>query len=375
MKIPGVISLFLLLVSLFSCRHNIVSNTKDNQSAGRFQLTDYSTYRKLTVKDPWQGSSSVVFDYYLFPETAVIPDSLKEKTIIRVPLHRIICMSTTHLSMVYALKAEDAIVGISGKNLIYNSDLRKKIEQGLIKDVGYESNLDKELIVSLRPDILMAYGVNPASAGYMTKLNDLGVKVMFNADYLEQDPLKRAEWIKVFGALFNKEKRADSIYNAVCRNYASLRDSVVAHIDKKPVVLLGGPWQNVWHVAPSNTYVTRLVHDAGANYIFDDLKAEHAQPLSVEAVFVRAENAGIWLNPGNARSLEELYGFDYRLKSLPVCKSGMVYSFNKRVTDDGGNDYWESAVLHPDIVLRDMVSVFHPDLLPGYETKYCRKLQ
>ncbi len=375
MRIPGFILVFLLLFAFVSCKHPAAGVSRDNCSEGRFHLTEYQTYQKLVVKDPWQGSSSVEFDYYLFPETAVVPDSLKSKTIIRVPIHRIVCMSTTHLSMICALKEDDAIVGISGKNLVYNPDLRRKLDEKVIKDVGYESNLDKELIVSLKPDILMAYGVNPASVAYMTKLNDLGIKVMFNADYLEQDPLKRAEWIKVFGALFDRKKMADSIYETICNNYKRVRDTVLAHTANKPVVLLGGPWENIWYVAPSGTYVTRLLSDAGADYLFADLKAEHAQPLSVEAVFVRAENAGIWLNPGAARSLEELYGYDYRLKNLPACKSGQVYSFNKRVTDAGGNDYWESAVIHPDIVLRDMASLFHPGLYPGYEMKYCRKIE
>ncbi|HNX67161.1 MAG TPA: ABC transporter substrate-binding protein, partial [Bacteroidales bacterium] len=309
MRIPGFILVFLLLFAFVSCKHPAAGVSRDNCSEGRFHLTEYQTYQKLVVKDPWQGSSSVEFDYYLFPETAVVPDSLKSKTIIRVPIHRIVCMSTTHLSMICALKEDDAIVGISGKNLVYNPDLRRKLDEGVIKDVGYESNLDKELIVSLKPDILMAYGVNPASVAYMTKLNDLGIKVMFNADYLEQDPLKRAEWIKVFGALFERKKMADSIYETVCNNYNRVKDTVLAHTDNKPVVLLGGPWENVWYIAPSGTYVTRLLSDAGAEYLFADFKAEHAKPLSVEAVFVRAENAGIWLNPGAARSLEELYGY------------------------------------------------------------------
>jgi iron complex transport system substrate-binding protein len=374
MRVTGTIALPLFLLTFFSCRHFAGNMSASDSSVGRFCLTNYASYKKLVVTDPWQGSSAVAFEYYLFPEKAVVPDSLKSKNIIRVPVHRIICMSTTHLSMVYALNSGDAVVGISGKNLVYNPVLRERIDKGLIKDVGYESNLNKELIVSLNPDLLMAYGINPASAGYMTKLNDLGVKVMFNADYLEQDPLKRAEWIKVFGALFDRGKMADSIFNEVSINYMNLRDSVLALKDKKPVVLLGGPWENVWYVAPSNTYVTRLVDDAGGNYLFNDLKASHALPYSVEAVFAKAVNARIWMNPGAATSLNELFNYDYRLRNLPVSHSGAIYSFNKRVTKDGGNDYWESAVLHPDIVLRDMVSVFHPQLLPGYKMKYCRKL-
>jgi len=358
-----------------SCTNAGARKITDDNGKGRFTIITYPSWKKVIVTDPWQGSTAVKFEYYLFHETVQVPDSLKSKEIIRTPVRRIICMSTTHLPMVYALKSEGAIVGISGRNLIYNPDLRKRLEDGNVKDVGYETSLDKELIVSLKPDLLMAYGVNPASAGYMSKLGELGVKVMFDADYLEQDPLKRAEWLKVFGALFEKSDMADSIFNKVTDSYINLRDSVLEYSGKKPVVLLGGPWENSWYVAPSDTYVTRLLKDAGAKYLFEDLRAEHAVPYSVEKVYSKASAADVWLNPGSARSLEELYGFDYRLKNLQVCKSGMVFSFNKRVTPEGGNDYWESAVIRPDIVLRDMVSVFHPGLLHGYNMQYCRKLE
>lgn len=358
-----------------SCNNAETRKKADNNGMGRFTIITFPSYKKIIVTDPWQGSRAVKFEYYLFHESVQVPDSLKSREIIRTPVRRIICMSTTHLPMIYALGSGDAIAGISGRSLIYNPDLRKRLEEGSVKDVGYETSLDKELIVSLKPDLLMAYGVNPASAGYMNKLGELGVKVMFDADYLEQDPLKRAEWIKVFGALFEKSDLADSIFNQVTVSYNNLRDSVLMCREKKPVVLLGGPWENSWYVAPSDTYVTRLLRDAGAKYLFEDLRAEHAVPYSVEKVYSKASAADVWLNPGSARSLEELYGFDYRLRNLQVCKAGEVYSFNKRVTAEGGNDYWESAVIRPDLVLRDMVSVFHPDLLPGYKMQYCRKLE
>lgn len=375
MRFCGYVLLVSMLLFFASCTGSGTLKTTDNNGKGRFTIITYPSWKKVIVTDPWQGSRAVKFEYYLFHETAQVPDSLKSKAIIRTPVHRIICMSTTHLPMIYALGSGDAIKGISGRSLIYNPDLRKRLEAGEVKDVGYETSLDKELIVSLKPDLLMAYGVNPASAGYMNKLGELGVKVMFDADYLEQDPLKRAEWIKVFGALFEKSNIADSIFNKVTASYNSLRDSVLLCNDKKPVVLLGGPWENSWYIAPSDTYVTRLLRDAGAKYLFEDLKAEHAVPYSVEKVYSKASAADVWLNPGSARSLEELYSFDYRLKNLQVCKSGKVYSFNKRVTAEGGNDYWESAVIRPDLVLRDMVSVFHPSLLQGYNMQFCRKLE
>jgi iron complex transport system substrate-binding protein len=367
---------------LFSCGNrntlkvgNTVDHGEQSVAARRFTIETTGEINTVKILNPWQDTESTELVYYLIPREMKLPDSLRDRPVIRVPADRIICMSTTHLAMLKALDATDAVVGISGTGLVYDPEIRRAIETGVIPDVGYENNLDKELIVSLSPDVLIAYGVSPASAEYLRKLAEMGVTVMFDADYLEEHPLARCEWLKVFGLLTGKGERADSIIAAVSQKYRELADSLEGIISSRPRVLLGAPWEDVWYVPPSNSYAVRLIVDAGGSYLFGDLITSNAVPYSTEAVFKRATDAEVWLNPGSAISLGDIRSADYRLAQLPVFKSGRVCNNNARANRGGGNDYWESAVVHPDIILRDLASILHPELFPGYSPVYYRILQ
>jgi iron complex transport system substrate-binding protein len=277
--------------------------------------------------------------------------------------------------MLSALDEAGIIVGVSGPGLVYDSLVRAAVASGTIPDVGYESNLDKELIVSLRPDLLMAYGVGASSAEYLRKLSEMGVKVMYNADYLEEHPLARCEWIKVFGILTGREAEADSLFSEVVEAYSGLADRVRSAVKDKPDVLLGAPWEDVWYISPANSYAGMLISDAGGRYLFDDLAEPNSVPYSVEAVFRRATEADLWLNPGTAESLNDIAVSDHRMTRLPVFVSGSVWNNRNRVTPSGGNDYWEGAVVHPDLLLRDIVSIIHPELLPDYRQLYFKRLK
>ncbi|HUW93781.1 MAG TPA: ABC transporter substrate-binding protein [Bacteroidales bacterium] len=374
----------VILISLcyFSCSNRGTVNVgpeeltrKSSVTASRFSIETRGDISIVKILNPWQDAGFTEFDYYLVPQGMSIPDSLKGRSVIRVPVKRIICMSTTHIAMLKAIEESETVVGVSGTALVFDTDIRKAIESGKIPDVGYENNLDKELVVSLKPDILMAYGVSPASAEYFRKLADMGVTVMYNADYLEEHPLARCEWIKVFGLLTGKSELADSIYESASRNYIGLADSLKRMTTDRPRVLLGAPWEDVWYVSPSNSFAARLVSDAGGNYLFGDLVATNSIPFSTEAVFNRATEADIWLNPGSATNLDDIQRADYRLAQLPVFKTGRICNNNGRALPGGGNDYWESGVIHPDIILRDIASVLHPGFLPHYSPVYYRILE
>lgn len=344
-------------------------------TASRFRIDDFKEFRRLTVIDPWQNSSGNELVYYLVPHNIQLPDSISESQVVRVPVRRIVCMSTTHTAMLRALDAAGIIVGVSGTGLVYDSLILDAVSSGSLPDVGYDSNLDKELIVSLKPDLLMAYGVGASSAEYLRKLTEMGVKVMYDADYLEEHPLARCEWIKVFGLLTGRKAKADSLFREVSAAYFSLTEEVRAAVKEHPDVLLGAPWEGVWYISPSNSYIGRLISDAGGRYLFDDLAQPNSVPYAVEAVFRRATEADLWLNPGTAESLNDIAVSDHRMTKLPVFASGGIWNNRNRVTASGGNDYWEGAVVHPDLLLRDIVSILHPELLPGYRQLYFRRLQ
>ena len=155
-------------------------------------------------------------------DLSFLPELIHAK-VIMVPVQKIVCMSTTHVAMISALGEENSIAGMSGTGFIYSGELKSRAEEGLIKDVGYEANLNKELILKIMPDITMIYGVGSESSGYVGKIEELGIKVIYNADYLETDPLGKAEWIKLFGALYCRENMADSIFNAEAEAYNNLK--------------------------------------------------------------------------------------------------------------------------------------------------------
>ncbi len=368
-----------LALILFSCRSGSESRVKQNTrlspASSRLIIEEKENYYRVVIRDPWQNTRGTELEYFLLARGETLPGTLDTARVIRVPVERMICMSTTHVAMLSALGATDLLAGISGANLLYDTLIREAVASGSVRDVGYEGNLNNELIVALKPDLVMAYGVADPSAGQLGKLSSLGVRVIYNADYLEEHPLARAAWIRLFGLLTGRKEKADSLFAEVSLRYTDLAARVGENAGQRPSVLLGAPWEDVWYVSPANSYTGRLIEDAGGDYLFSDLTEANSVPYSVEAVFRRAADADFWINPGTAESLEDISAADHRLSRLPVCREGRVWNNRKRMTPAGGNDYWETAVVRPDILLMDMVSILHPEMLPGYVHYFYRRLE
>lgn len=372
-----------LLFLLFSCQgneHKTSLSPEPPEMAGisnakRLKINHCGVYSHVSVTDPWQGSGGVIQDWYLFPHGVKIPDHIDTGRVIRVPVERIVCMSTTHIAMINALGKESTIMGFSGTVFIYNEELRKLVELGKIRETGYEDNLNKELILSMHPDVVIAYGIGSESAGYLGKLREMGIKVMFNADYLEEDPLGKAEWIKLFGALYSCTAKADSLYDHIENEYNSLKSVIAGKVTGKPRILLGLPFRDTWYISPGNSYVSKLINDAGGEYLWEDSESDASMPLGLENVYVRAIGADYWLNTGSAISAREIEAVDPRLARLPCFKKGRLYNNNMRISPGGGNDYWESGSLNPHIILRDIASIIHPEIFPDNELYYYHKLK
>jgi iron complex transport system substrate-binding protein len=373
----------LLILLLLSCRNNpVIKKAFDTEArytvikhATKFRIQQKDGYKVLTVLNPWQGAENITQTYYLAERGKTVADLKDSDNIIRVPIRSIICMSTTHLSMITALSEIETIKGVSGSEYVYDSAIKGRLQTREIYDVGYEDNLNKELIVQISPDLIMAYGVGSESANYVRKLKELGVKVIFNADYLETDPLGKAEWIKVFGALYNKEKLSDSIFSSISDEYESISGLVKDKAAKRPTVFLGLPFKDTWFISPGNSYISQLISDAGGEYIWKDNKSDVSMPYGIENVFIKALHADFWLNSGSAGSKAEIASIDNRLKELPSFRNGNIFNNNNRVTNEGGNDYWESGSLRPQVILMDIATVLHPELFPGYELYYYKRIE
>ena len=377
---------FKLLVCLatlsFSCsEHTPLRNERSDAADGydisyakRFRLEKHNGYSQLSIINPWQGANNVIQQWYLVQRGEKPPAGLDSSGIIEVPVQKIVCMSTTHLTMISALNETATVIGFSGTKFIYGEGFASKVSGGHLSDIGFEDNLNKELVLKLNPDLIMVYGIGGESAGYMGKLKELGIKVLFNADYLETDPLGKAEWIKMVGSLYARQDMADSIFRDVENKYNQLKIFISENAAEKPKILLGLPFRDTWFISPGNSYISRLLDDAGGDYLWKHTTSSVSMPTGIENVFLKALDADYWLNAGSAESLNEIMSIDPRLSELRCFKNRNVFNNNKRINSNGGNDYWESGSLNPDIILKDIATIIHPLLFSKNDLFYYKKL-
>jgi len=375
-------SIPIIALLIFSgCRYSNNRTTdeisdKVNQitKAERFTLEKKNGWTEIKIINPWQGASGVNQIFYLVKrgtKMATLPDS---SSVIFVPVRKIICTSTTHIAMIEALGEVNSVVGVSGTNLIYSPEVIKNVNKGLVGDIGYDANLNKELIIKLSPDLIMIYGIGSESTGYVGKVKELGIKVIMNADYLETDPLSRTEWIKLFGALYCKENLADSIFESEVEKYIKLKKYIEQNISVRPKVLLGLPFKDTWYVSSGNSFISKLISDAGGDYLWRDTESSISMPYGIENVYLRGLTADYWLNVGSISSKNEISAVDQRLNDLPCFKNDNLFNNNKRVTSNGGNDYWESGSLYPHLLLKDIATILHPEVFEDHELVYYKKI-
>jgi iron complex transport system substrate-binding protein len=338
-----------------------------------FRIDRFNGFTLLHVVDPWQGSSGVHYRYVLAEDPGKIPDSLDFLPSVRIPVNRVICMSTTHLAMIEALGRTGSVVGISGTDYVSNPQLRKKLESGEVKDVGADQTLDIERIISLSPDVLISYGITSEVSNLVQRLGGLGIPVVLNGDYLEREPLGKTEWLKFMAAFFGMDREADSIFSRVVGSYEFYREKA-SEAATRPNVMTGLPWKDAWYIPGGESFAAAFIRDAGGHYLWEDMKSHEASPVSLESVFARGMKADIWINSGAARSLREIRQADPRLARLKPFQNGMVFNNTARLNAWGGNDFWETGVMEPNRILADLVRIFHPDMLPEYELWYYEKL-
>ncbi len=379
----GIFSLLLACCVVSACR------TKNNEAelvdpaksqgnttvtcANGFTLKKTGPNLLLTVKNPWQHASGIEFSYLLSDSVTTSSKISDHSWVIKTPVKKVICLSTTHIGFVDMLGEIRTIRGISGKNLVVNPEIRKGINNGSISDVGYDENLNFELILKIDPDLVFVYGVGVEITNTVRKLNDLGIPTMLIGEYLEEEPLAKTEWIKVFGACYGKLPEASQAFDFTVARYLELKDLAVTSMER-PAVLLGLPWRGTWYVSGSKSYVARLIKDAGANYVWNQLDFNESRPMSLEKIYEKALSADLWLNTGEALTSSDVLSVDARFGKLPVFINKSMYNNNNMLSETGGNAFYESGVVEPDVILKDLICIFHPQLLPSYRLKYYRKL-
>ncbi len=334
-----------------------------------FSFDEEDGFRKITVYDPWQ-KNKIREVYLLVPKECEAPKR-DDVTIVRTPVESIIPFSTTHIGFMQQVGQVDKIIGVFDGKYVYNELVRTQLDEHDLPELGSLDQLDFERTIMLDPDIVMISGSAERSAN-LDKLSKSSIAIIQNIEWMESHPLARAEWVKFVAAFFDKDSMADEFFNTVEANYLETSKLSVAQ-SYSPSILLTKSYQGTWFMPGGKSFMAQLLADAGADYFYKDDSSSGSLKLNPETVVENQLDADIWLNPGT-QSLADLESIDSRYTSFKAFKTGEVYGNTKRTNEFGGNDYWETGTSRPDLILKDLVKIFHPDLLPDYESNYYHQI-
>ena len=328
--------------------------------ASGFSITgkDGSQSSLITVSNPWQGADSVASRLFIARAGDEAPLAFPGQ-VLDGEADRIAVTSSTHVAMLDALGAADRIVAVSGIDYINNSDVQRRRDD--IADIGYEGNFDYEALLASDPDIVLLYGVNGASS-MEGKLRELEIPYVYIGDYVEESPLGKAEWMVPIAEIIGEREKGADTYAAIAARYAALKKRVADSAVDAPSVMLNVPYGDSWFMPSADSYMARLIRDAGADYIYRKNTGNTSMPIDLEEAYTLASQADFWLNTDRMESLSTLAEKCPKFKDTRALRNGYVYNNTRRANSAGGNDFYESAVVNPDILLRDLAAIFHPEL-------------
>ena len=365
--------LFIYIVALLTigCAHQ----QADRESLTPIYTPKYATSfticcdsigrKVIRVTNPYQSDKPFEQRIYLLEENQSAPVG---EVAVKVPVSRVSCLSSSHVAMFNAIGEQQRVVGVSGVRFLSNSDVRSRAVE-----IGYDSALDFERIRSVGTELMLLYGLYGEDSATTTKLLQLGIPYIYIGDYIETSPLGKAEWIVALSALCGAQERGEEYFNGLESRYNTLKQSA-QHFDSHPKVMLNTPYRDSWFMPSVRSYAVELISDAGGEYIYPQNKSAESQPISLEQALILASTADVWINVGQASSLDQLKGENPKFATVPAVVNHRVYNNTKRTTTNGGSDFWESGAVNADIVLRDMIMLLHHNA-PTDSLYYYKRLE
>ncbi|HNP18182.1 MAG TPA: ABC transporter substrate-binding protein [Fulvivirga sp.] len=369
----------VILLACISCQTPTETKVDSDQTdklplkyAEGFSVHYFEGYKIVTVSRPFMGAKSG-FEYVLVNDESLLPAKFQDKPFIKVPLESIVCTSTTHIPLLDYINETDKLVGFPTTDYISSVKMRTRIDSGLVTDLGVDKEMNLEQLIELDPSMVMAYTIG-GDFGQFNKIEQMGIPVVLNAEYLEAHPLGRAEWIKFMAAFFNKEELADSVFNEIEAKYLELQTLAKTSNDK-PSILSGIVYGDTWYLPGGNNYASKLMRDAGGNYLWAQDSSSGFLELSFESVYNKAADADYWIGVANYQDLISLKKADSRYAEFQAYTNKNVYTSNWRKGAKGGSEFLELGYLRPDLILADLIKILHPELLPEYNLYFHHRLE
>ena len=325
----------------------------------------------LLSHNPWQGAEDVQTALFIAREGEQPPAGFTGQ-VVSEGVERVVCMSSTHIALLDAVGAVESVVGVSGIDFVTNEYVVANRDK--VRDVGYDNSVDYEMVVALDPDVVLLYGVTGASP-MESKLRELGIPFAYIGEYVEEVPLGKTEWMVAVGEIVGRRAEAEQLFNQIPERYDALKQLAASATTPKPKVMINTPYADSWFMASATSYVARLIADAGGDYLYKKNTSNTSLPIDLEEAALLASQADVWINAGSVATLEDMRAEYPKFADMRGVEQGQIFNFDRRMSPRGGNDYWESGVVRPDVVLRDLIKIFHPELMEDEEFFYYRKLE
>lgn len=374
--------LFCLVLFFLSCKKD--TNTQKTNTIGEeltlkyakgFEVMDYGSYKILKINQPWPKAEKT-YQFALIPEENAATITLNVDNfdgIITTPVKKIVVTSTTHIPALEHLGMEQTLIGFPGMDYISSESIRTRIDQGHIRELGTNEGINTEVLLELQPDLVVGFGIDGTSKSFET-IKKSNIPVIYNGDWIETSPLAKAEWIKFFGVLFNKENEADIVFNQIEKDYLAAKE-LAANVKTKPTVLSGAMHKDVWYLPSGTSPEAQLLADANVDYLWKETTDSGSLALSFESVFEKGKTADLWLSPSNFKSLEAIEKANSHYTKFEAFQNKNVYSFTNTTGETGGVLYYELGMARPDLVLKDLIKICHPELLKNYKPFFFKKLE
>lgn len=340
--------------------------------ASGFTISRGSDFWEVEVTSAWTGADRT-FKYLVLEENAERPDGNFDATV-QLPIRRIVLTSTTQIPHLDILDQMNLLVGFPNHDLISSEKAWMQIDAGAVEDLGDGPAANTEMVIDIDPDLVMVSTMGE-NLKYLDLLAQAGIPAVINGEYVEQHPLGRAEWIKFTGVLLGKYEEAKLAFEKIEKDYLEAENLTESLVDSiRPTVLSGVLYQDIWYAPGSESWGAKILQNAGGNYIFSAQKGSGSVQLSYEYVLENAQEADFWIGSSDYSDLKIMGDSEPRYKAFRPFQSGKIFTYTQKRGREGGLEYFELGYMRPDLILKDLIKILHPDVLPEYELYFYQQL-
>ena len=340
--------------------------------AKSFTINNYSDYKEIIVTSAWPNSTET-FKYILIKDGQTIPEHDSNTSVIKIPIKKVVVMSTTNIPALEYLNIEDRLVGFPNTDYISSKKTRQLIEDGKVRDLNNDLEINMELLLDINPELVIGFSVNGNNKS-LNKIKKFGIPVVLDGSWTEQTPLGRAEWIKFIAAFFDKDEQATTLFNQIETDYLKAKE-LAAKTKTIPTVLSGSLFKEVWNMPGGNSFVAKYLKDANTDYVWKNDQSTGSLQLNFENVLEKGQSADLWIGAGSFTNKSDMLSNHNGYSYFEAFKNNKTYTYTNKIGPKGGLLYFELGSLRPDLILKDIIKIAHPELLTTYESFFFKALE